>query len=119
MLALYDCHTCAEAVDTSWIGIPEQLKMQHIALTGLKELALKIGAFASNILMSVQGSEVVLSPFISNCLYEAAKQCIWYIRETGNPELGPLVTGLTEALQAVGTHWSVAGMLYPLSSSPD
>jgi hypothetical protein len=108
-LTLYDCHSCAEADDPSGVGIPEQLKMQEIALAGLKELGLIVVKFASKLMNLMQTRGILtVSPLVADCLYQTAKQHLWYIRETGKTEMLSQVQPLTGALTGLGQTWSVA-----------
>lgn len=110
-IALYDAHSCADLDDPSGVGIPEQLKIQGVALSGLHEIGASVCEFASRISVAVTSSTscaAMLSPFVCEAFYAAAKQFLWYIRETGKLELLATVNILTEALQLLGQRWHVA-----------
>jgi hypothetical protein len=111
IVALYDAHSCADMDDPSGVGLPEQLKMQGVALSGLHEIGASVCKFASRITVvaiSSASCAAMLSPFVCEAFYATAKQFIWYIRETGKLELLATVKNLTEALQLLGQRWNVA-----------
>jgi hypothetical protein len=109
LIALYDCHSCAEEDNVAGVGIPEQLKLQEISLSGLKEVGISVSELAMNLttLMSSHGS-MTASPFLASCLYSAAKNYLWYIHETGNTDLQVTIDALTGALNALGIYWGNA-----------
>lgn len=107
-MLLYDTHTCANFDHLSGVGIPEQLEMQMIALTGVKVVCIAVCSFARGISAAEIG-DAGISPLVINCLYEAAKYCFWYYRETNKPEILHEATEITLALQAIAGTWAVAG----------
>lgn len=122
IIALCDAHTCANLDDPSGVGIPEQLKMQEVALGGLHDIGASVCEFASRLQvmsLSSHGSKAMLSPFVAEGLFAAAKQYLWYIRETGNLELLVLVEMLTGALRLLGQRWQVASKSLRGRTIPD
>lgn len=112
LIALYDCHSCAERDDPSGVGILEQLQMQEIALSGLKDTYKAICTFAERLGGLGHDQRIInVSPFVGDCLYMAASGYMWYIRETGKTELTTSVNILTEALKGLGTRWAVASKI--------
>ena len=111
IIHLYDAHTCADLDDPSGVGIAEQLKIQEISLTGLHNVLPLVCEFASTlqVMFSLsQSRKSLLSPFVAEALFSAAKQYLWYIRETGKMELLSSVEVLTGALRLLGEKWQVA-----------
>ncbi|KAL1868430.1 hypothetical protein VTK73DRAFT_3696 [Phialemonium thermophilum] len=125
-LALYDHHSCAEADNPAGVGIPGQLRMQEVALAGLKAIGPQIVSFASDLVRflsalpstaapeperaSPRETEAMLAatPLVGDCLYGAARQYLWYARETGNVELLEPVRILRDGLKMLSSRWGVA-----------
>jgi hypothetical protein len=105
--------------DLSGVGTPEQLKMQETALNTLHEIGASVWQFASHLvnLLEPQGSQITISPFAAQCLYDAATQYQWYIEETGKVELKAAVDLLKQALAFIGCSWKVGGKPGPVSHS--
>lgn len=116
MLALYDAHTCADVDDPAGVGIPEQLSMQEISLSGMFSVLVSVCEFASMLkaLWEVQPDRLLASPFVAQSLYVSALQYIWYIRETDKKELLSYVHVLTDMLRLLGQRWHVASEFYRL-----
>ncbi|KAM5360703.1 hypothetical protein ACJZ2D_013581 [Fusarium nematophilum] len=108
-ITLCDHHTCADLDDVSGVGIPEQLRMQHLALQTLHELGALAWDFASRIGLMLEGQDGkgIVSPFAAECLYAAATQYQWYIQETGKEELRPAVDAMKYTLKLIGRTWKV------------
>ena len=122
IIALYDAHTCADLDDPSGVGIPEQLKMQEVALGGLHDIGASVCEFASRLQvmsLSSHSSKAMLSPFATEGLFAAAKQYLWYIRETGKLEILASVEMLTGALRLLGQRWQVASKSLQGRNMPD
>ncbi|EPS37764.1 hypothetical protein H072_8541 [Dactylellina haptotyla CBS 200.50] len=83
--------------------------MQEIALTGLKDTGAVVVAFAAK-LNEFDGTQEpsTISPFVSDCIYTAAKHYLWYLRETGNSEIHNLANVLLGTLRSLGSRWAVA-----------
>ena len=115
-LVLYDTHTCAERDDPDGVGIPAQLSMQRVALEGMKTACEAVHAFALRIAATIEerkangggGAAAVVSPFVAHCLYVAAKNYCWYVRETGRVELRQIVIDIVALLREIGATWAVA-----------
>lgn len=108
-LNLYDAHTCAEADNTSGVGIPEQLEIQRVALNSIKKVCFSVSDLASRINGIVDSDESkTLSPLATDCLYQAGKYILWYIQETSKLELMTLVKEIKDALDKISRFWTVA-----------
>ncbi len=109
LLALYDCHSCADVDDAAGIGIPEQLQLQEIALGGLKKLPALVSDLAVKLtsVVSSQG-RAAASPFVADCFYATNRLCLLYFRETGRPDLLPAIEAIFGGLKAISGHWSCA-----------
>ncbi|KAK5999200.1 Transcription factor BOA15 [Cladobotryum mycophilum] len=108
-IALYETHTCADLDYPEGVGTQEQLTVQQLALQRLQVMGQSACEFASGLMTLQQQFDGTLqSPFVTECLYAAAKQFLWYIRETGKDELLAAVETLTSLLQVIGQKWHVA-----------
>ena len=110
LIALYDHHSCAEADNPAGVGLEEQLRIQEISLKSLQShVGPAIHDFARTIseLIDRQGPQAA-SPFLAPCLYSAAVQYKWYIRETNRSDLEGVVSDLMRALTNVGLRWNIA-----------
>lgn len=109
-IALYDHYTCAEVDASGGIGTHEQLSMQETALTHIKVTCFAVQGFAEriNALLDTGVSVGSVSPLTCNCLYAAAVNFIWYIRETGQRELEAQVGVIFEVLGRLSERWNIA-----------
>jgi hypothetical protein len=117
LIALYDHHSCAEADNPAGVGLEEQLRIQEISLTSLQtHVGPAIHDFAQTIseLVDREGLQVT-NPFLAPCLYSAAVQYKWYIRETNRSDLGGVLSVLMRALTDVGLRWDIASRRHPPS----
>jgi hypothetical protein len=117
-LTLYDTYTCAEADNKGGVGILEQLEMQNIALVTIKEVSAAVHGFANRIVNAADSEGLSrLSPLASQCLYQAARNYSWYIRETGSVEFNQALLDITSALRILGGKWGVASKPIYLSGN--
>ena len=83
--------------------------MQEAALAGLKSLGAAVVPFAARIDDVIRsGRNVAVSPLVADCLYAAAKQYLWYARETGSAEVVGFANDLMGTLTSLGGKWEVA-----------
>jgi len=109
-LSLYDAHTCAEVDFPQAVGIPAQLEMQLLALAGVKTACQGVAGLADKIKAAAgAGMIAFVSPLVANCLFQAAKNICWLLREAPRPELWDALQLLVDALQQVGRIWAVGG----------
>ncbi|KAH8809186.1 hypothetical protein F5884DRAFT_794764 [Xylogone sp. PMI_703] len=107
-LTLYDMYTCAEADDKGGAGIREQLEMQNIALVTIKEVCTSIHKFGKRIASTITSEGLSrISPLVCECLYRAALNYGWYIRETGSDELLQNLTDIKSVLEMIGRKWAI------------
>ncbi|KAH6951205.1 hypothetical protein BKA56DRAFT_605812 [Ilyonectria sp. MPI-CAGE-AT-0026] len=109
LIALCDNHSCADLDDVSGVGIPEQLRMQQLALQSLHEIGGWVWEFASHLGLLLEGPEYqgTVGPFAAESLYSAATQYQWYIQETGKEELTAAVDAMKQTLRLIGQRWNV------------
>ncbi|KAL1966745.1 hypothetical protein VTN77DRAFT_3942 [Rasamsonia byssochlamydoides] len=108
-LTLYDAYMCADADDISGVGIPEQLEMQNIAISSIKDVCIAVHQFANRIARAVESGDLLrISPLTTDCLYQAAMLFIGYIRQTGKVEFVQTVMDIRNALDILARRWDVA-----------
>lgn len=102
-LVLYGFYGCNEHFEVSEERVSEETEMQSASLAGLREVSHSVYGLASAQL----GVETV-SPLLCHCLYLAASELAWFLREGVSGEVACLgvVVGL---LRRVGERWGVAG----------
>lgn len=106
---LYDTHTCADVDDASGVGIPEQLEIQRMALNSIKNVCFSVSDLATKINRIVYSNEgTMLTPLVTDCLYQAAKYILWYVQETNKVELMTLVKEIKDTLSYISETWLVA-----------
>lgn len=108
-LALYDARMCPDADDVPGLGMPEQLEMQQIAMTGIKSTCFAIHNFGNMIsgLIERRGFSQ-LSPFVADCLYQACMLIRAYIHGTENHEYRQIMEEMVLVLGQVSKRWDVA-----------
>jgi hypothetical protein len=91
--------------------LAEESAMQTASIDGIKQIIATRGAVLARRLLR-QGAENLdrSSPLVIHCLYDAATECQWFVRE------GDVVEGaastlqlLVEALTLLAQRWGVAG----------
>ncbi|KAJ9149835.1 Fungal specific transcription factor [Pleurostoma richardsiae] len=121
-LSLYDVHTCADADDTSGVGIPEQLRIQDVSLNGMKSVCFAVVELASKIKV-LPGPEVtssvIISPLVAHCLYESAKNVLWYAQETGKTDYVAAATDIQDCLRMIGESWAVGSRYIEILNEDD
>jgi hypothetical protein len=108
-LALYDAYMCADADGMRAVGIPEQLEMQQVAISGIKSACLHIHQLASMVYTSVQAGDILkLSPLIGDCLYQSAMLIHSFIYEVGDDEYAQKMMDIIEVLKLLRGRWDVS-----------
>ncbi|CAJ0543211.1 Ff.00g004650.m01.CDS01 [Fusarium sp. VM40] len=117
-LVLYNQYACNEpgqALPTERLAA--EVEMQQISLAGIRELAAKrISQMAREIKSDNQQQSVALSnsPLLAGCLYHAATECVWFIKEDYEIEMVDGLESIVQALRMLRPEWSVCseGPLY-------
>jgi len=104
-LLLYNQYGCNEPdVPSGHERFAMETKMQHVALDGIKTIALQaVPSIAAAVV------EDGATPLIAYCLYHAATECAWFIQEDDTPEMHSALAEITRGLRRLGKSWSVAG----------
>ncbi len=84
--------------------------MQEISINGLKTYAQEVLGFAGVLanLFQANGTDGA-SPFVCDCLYQAAATLAWLTRETDSLEYAQAMEGIKNTLRIMAGRWRVAG----------
>ncbi|KAF2236031.1 hypothetical protein EV356DRAFT_464035 [Viridothelium virens] len=107
LLVLYEAYVCTE-------GIPKKtaahVEIQESAINGLKEISGEVLRFCKRIKSFLDLNGLVkLSPFVADCLYQAAANYAWYVKESENPESLAMLQEIKSILVMIEPQWKVAG----------
>jgi hypothetical protein len=108
----YACNDPGRALPTERLAA--EVEMQQISLTGIRELAAKtIPLVAREMMSDNQQQSAVLSnsPVLAGCLYHAATECAWFIKENDEVEMVDGLESIVQALRVLKSEWSVCGKL--------
>ncbi|KAK4541915.1 hypothetical protein LTR36_007279 [Oleoguttula mirabilis] len=108
LLILHDHYSCTERSVPN--GPEAQLVLQKECIDGLAE----ISATAMNLARRIRGfidraGLGRVSPFTIDCIYQAAANYAWYVRESSDPACGERLAELKEVLSLCDRRWRVAG----------
>jgi hypothetical protein len=103
-MTLYDPYTCQTPGQT-----PDELAHTAEAIQGLKSISEEVVRFSHDKLATIEFALDQTSPLILDCVYQAATNYAWLVRETGDTKLVEKVRVLRRLLDAVGRRWRVAG----------
>lgn len=114
-LTLYDAYMCTDVDDVRGIGIQEQMEMQQIAISCMKDTCLAVHQFANALsrVSELEGPSKV-TPLSTDCLYQTNMLLLFHIRETGNREYVPALGDIMNALKMLGRWWDVASNKFRL-----
>ncbi|KAK5134599.1 hypothetical protein LTR08_006255 [Meristemomyces frigidus] len=108
LLTLYDAYSCT--TNNVSLGPEAQLVMQKEAIEGLAEISATVMIFARRIRAFIDRAGLPkLSPFTIDCIYQAAANYAWYVRESSDPACGERLAELKELLMLCDQRWRVAG----------
>lgn len=111
-LALYNLYACNEPSGGAQERVAGESEMQTVALEGIRNIAaVQVPDLARGLLRSGDGEEgaEVGGPLVAQCLYHAATECQWFVREGMWPEMETSLQLATEALALMAGRWGVAG----------
>ncbi|KAI9836990.1 MAG: hypothetical protein M1819_000639 [Sarea resinae] len=108
LMAIYDAYACHEANDVE--NTPEEIGMQGNAIGGLKTMTKEIMILARHLreTLAADGTAWV-SPLVTDCLYQAAANYAWLVRETHNSENAEALNEIKATLAVIDRRWRVAG----------
>lgn len=108
LLTLYDSYSCSERAVSN--GPETQLQMQKESIEGLSTFSAAVLHFGRRVRNFLErGGLERLSPLVIDCLYQAAANYAWYVRESSDPACGERLVELKELLTICDRRWRVAG----------
>lgn len=89
---------------------PEAMAMQAQSIDGIKTVSQSIVEFAEKVNEATSTAEDLdrLSPMIMDCLYSAASNYAWIVRESGDEGSQQALESLRNCLKRLGTKWRSA-----------
>lgn len=110
LFSLYDCYSCPEHSREEHRGHQKLMEMQKQAIEGLKEMTDQVVQLARRVQAVAElGGMLKTSPFISDCLYQAAATSLWGLRETGNQDYETMAAVTRRTLELLSTRWRCPG----------
>lgn len=108
LLVLYDAYSCSES------SIPRKtaghLEIQESAISGIKEMSAEVLRFCKRLKsFSELNGLAKMSPLIADCLYQAAANYSWYVRESGDQDCLAKLQEIKSILVMIEPQWKVAG----------
>ena len=105
------CDTYACETPYSREMVTEEKKMQQEAMQGLREIAERVVELACYLNALPQERVMLLSPFVSHCLYFAASEYVWFSRSKDDEVSAMALQQVMSALQSLSLRWRVCGKL--------
>ena len=108
LLVLYDAYSCTEA------SIPKKtvaaIEIQESAISGLREISSEVLRFSRRLRSFLDVNSLAkMSPLIADCLYQAAANYVWYVRESGDQDCLAKLQEVKSILVMIEPQWKVAG----------
>ncbi|CVL02259.1 related to Zn(II)Cys6 transcriptional activator [Fusarium mangiferae] len=114
-LLLYNEYACNEpSFSTARERLAAEVEMQQISLMSIQNIVSKtIPHMARQIVSASQqhSKGPRHSPILAGCLYHAATECAWFVKENNDAEMVAGLDAITQALQALKSEWSVCSEL--------
>ena len=117
---LYNIYGCSEPdVRLNSNQLQLATEMQRLSIEGVVDLATnwvpKIAKLVTDIFNSSSGSKLAgktISPTLIHCLYHAATEHAWFIREGCGPDMTSRLKVCVSALEQLQTSWAVSSKIY-------
>ncbi|KAF4415338.1 Zn(II)Cys6 transcriptional activator [Fusarium acutatum] len=110
-LLLYNEYACNEpSFTTARERLATEVEMQQISLASIQLIVSKtIPQMARQIVSASQQQSKGPrhSPILAGCLYHAATECAWFVRENNDAEMVKGLEAITHALQILKSKWPV------------
>ena len=115
-MVIYNMYGCNEPdIRSSAERLKREVEMQRASIQGVMDLAAnRIPQMAQTIIdilasasHSSRGRNI--SPVVAHCLYHAATECGWFIREGCGPEMTTGLAVIVSAIDQLKTSWAVSG----------
>lgn len=118
-LLLYNEYACNEpSFSTARERLAAEVEMQQISLEGIQDVVSKTIPQMARQIVSASQQQFKgprHSPILAGCLYHAATECAWYVKENDDAEMVAGLDAITQALQALKSEWSVCSKLLHLT----
>ncbi|KAF5588031.1 Zn(II)Cys6 transcriptional activator [Fusarium subglutinans] len=112
-LLLYNEYACNEpSFSTTRERLAAEVEMQQIALASIQHIVSKtIPQMARQIVSASQQQSKGprYSPVLASCLYHAATECAWFVKENNDADMVAGLEAITQALQVLKSEWAVCG----------
>ncbi|RFU72569.1 zniicys6 transcriptional activator [Trichoderma arundinaceum] len=100
-LLLYNLYGCNEPlVLAEQSRIAMETEMQSASLNGIKSISFTV--------MPAIARANIDCPLIAQCLYHAATECAWFIREDHEPQMYSALEDILKELKSIGENWQIA-----------
>ena len=112
-MTLWNMYACNEpdAVQDSHERLAMETELQTLSIEGLKRLPVERAMRIAQDVRHLDDAGIQrVSPLIVECLYHAATECKWFVRENYDVGMVVALQSLTQALRHVSKHWKVAGL---------
>ncbi len=119
-LLLYNQYACNEpGSSTNALRTSLEVELQQISLEGIMSLSSKIVPAMARRLSTE--SKLTLNqpcypPVLAHCLYHAATECAWFIKEDGDPQMVTALEDIVTTLRMMQHQWHVCGKKFRLLS---
>ncbi|ENH75822.1 hypothetical protein FOC1_g10001972 [Fusarium oxysporum f. sp. cubense race 1] len=123
-LLLYNEYACNEpSFSTARERLAAEVEMQQISLASIQDIVSKtIPQMARQIVSASQQQSKGPrhSPILAGCLYHAATECVWFVKENNDAEMVAGLEAITHALEALKSEWTVCNeyLTYLQGNSP-
>lgn len=112
-ITLYDAYMCPDADNFKGVGIPEQIEMQQIAISSIRESCMAVYRLAAMINKTVDLERLpIMTPLLTDCLYQASMLIGSYVRESGHVEYSYMETDIICALKTLAGSWHVSSTTF-------
>lgn len=112
-LLLYNQYGCNEPSSSSnGMRSSVGVELQQVSLDGIKSLSSQtVPAMAKQVYIMADSAPTrpIYSSALAYCLYRAATECAWFIKEEGGAEMASALVELVAALRALQGQWPVCG----------
>ena len=114
---LYNDYACNEPDDHQLQSrLALEAEAQSVFLAGIKALASTSVPKLAQRIRKRGAAGLSNNPILASCLYHAATECAWFIKEDDDAEMYLSLGHILAALQVIHSEWQVAGRLALRSS---
>lgn len=108
-LNLCDMYSCIDTGNVTDAGSSTRLDMQRTAISGLEEVSTEVFRLAKTIRQVIELDGLAkVSPLVVECLYQAAANYAWYIRENSQNNYLEMLVAVKDTLRLIGYKWGAA-----------